>query len=273
MNGVSTPGRAPSISSPVPVAPAPPGSMGPPSRPAEKPTDAADLTDVLAQSGIDVKEEEAYLTQSYSAPQVAPRPQHPGLNTSFTSAPSTPGTASAGGSFDLSQGRLPATQEQQVYPPYSDNAPYNQPTFEETRAARRSQFHLQEPFLFTKVLEQKMQTRVYELGVRLPTDGLYHPMPGSRQPIEVTGPDGSSSVRRGQTIINQEGAPLVDIMSLMSLCCEERLRGIVEYSASLAKSRRAHSHGVVPMEWKDLAAPVPSSPAAEGSSKRNAPLT
>jgi hypothetical protein len=273
MNGISTPGRGPVVASPVPVAPAPPGSMGPPSRPAEKPTDAADLTDVLAQSGIDVKEEEAYLTQSYSAPQVTPRPQPPGLNTSFTSTPSTPGTASAGGSFDLSQGRLPATQEQQVYPPYSDNAPYNQPTFEETRAARRSQFHLQEPFLFTKVLEQKMQTRVYELGVRLPTEGLYHPMPGSRQPIEVTGPDGSSSVRRGHTIINQEGAPLVDIMSLMSLCCEERLRGIVEYSASLSKSRRAHSHGVVPLEWKDLAAPAPSSSAAEGSSKRNAPCT
>lgn len=271
MNGVSTPGRAPVVASPVPVAPAPPGSMGPPSRPAEKPTDAADLTDVLAQSGIDVKEEEAYLTQSYSAPQVVPRPQPPGLNTSFTSTPSTPGTASAGNSFDLSQGRLPATQEQQVYPPYSDNAPYNQPTYEETRAARRAQFHLQEPFLFTKVLEQKMQTRVYELGVRLPTDGLYHPMPGSRQPIEVTGPDGSSSVRRGQTIINQEGAPLVDIMSLMSLCCEERLRGIVEYSASLSKSRRAHSHGVVPLEWKDLAAPAPSSPAAEGASKRKVP--
>lgn len=255
VNGMSTPVHLQSAT-PIPlapVAPAPPGSMGPPSRPADKPTDASDLSDVLAQSGIDVKEEEAYLTQSYAAPVVAPRPQPPGLNTSFVSAPSTPGTASANVSFDLSQGRPPATQEQQIVPAYSEDAPYNQPTYEETQAARRSQYHLQEPFLLTKVLEQKMQKRAYELGVRLPTEGLYHPMPGSRQPIEVTGPDGSSIVRRGHTIINQEGAPLVDILSLLSLCCEERLRGVVEYSAGLSKSRRLHSHGAVPTEWQDLA--------------------
>ncbi|OKL56046.1 hypothetical protein UA08_08736 [Talaromyces atroroseus] len=271
VNAFSTPSPLPSATSvsvpnmsPVSIAPAahvapappppPPGSMGPPSRPAEKPTDAADLSDVLAQSGIDVREEEAYLTQSYAAPQTVQRPPLAGPSTSFASTPSTPGTASANASFDMSQGRLPPTQEQQAVPPYSEDAPYNQPTYEETRAARRSQYHLQDPFLLTKVLEQKMQKRAYELGVRLPTEGLYHPMPGSRQPIEVTGPDGSSIVRRGHTIINQEGAPLVDIISLMSLCCEERLRGVVEYSASLSKSRRLHSHGVVPAEWQDLTA-------------------
>lgn len=282
VNGVSTPGPL-HISSPVPLssavpvsnmapmasmaptptpapAPAPPGSMGPPSRPAEKPTDAADLSDVLAQSGIDVREEEAFLTQSYAAPQPAPRPQLAGVNTSFASAPSTPGTASANASFDMSQGRPPPTQEQ-VVPAYSEDAPYNQPTYEETRAARRSQYHLQDPFLLTKVLEQKMQKRAYDLGVRIPTEGLFHPVPGSRQPIEVTGPDGSSIVRRGHTIINQEGAPLVDIISLLSLCCEERLRGVVEYSASLSKSRRLHSHGIVPKEWKGLATSTSNSGA------------
>lgn len=270
---VSTPNMLPLSVAPTPTptlapAPAPPGSMGPPSRPAEKPTDAADLSDVLAQSGIDVREEEAYLTQSYVAPQVAPRPQLAGPSTSFSSAPPTPGTASANVSFDMSQGRPPATQEQQVVPPYSEDAPYNQPTYEETRAARRSQYHLQDPFLLTKVLEQRMQKRAYELGVRLPTEGLYHPMPGSRQPIEVTGPDGSSIVRRGHTIINQEGAPLVDIISLMSLCCEERLRGVIEYSAGLSKSRRQHSHGAVPEEWKGLAsAPTSSAVGTDPSSK------
>ncbi|KAH8699170.1 hypothetical protein BGW36DRAFT_396734 [Talaromyces proteolyticus] len=275
MNGVSTPGpvQTPVLApvpgaSPTPIVPAPLGTMGPPSRPAEKPTDAADLTDVLAQSGIDVKEEEAYLTQSYSAPQAAPRSQPPGLNTSFVSNPSTPGTTSAGASFDMSQSRITPTQEQQVYPPYSEDAPYNQPTYEETRAARRAQYHLQEPFLFTKVLEQKIQKRGFELGVRVPTEGLFHPMPGSRQPIEVTGPDGSSTVRRGHTIVNQEGAPFVDIISLMSLCCEERLRGVIEYSASLAKSRRAHSHGIVPVEWKDLAATDSNPVVTEATLKR-----
>lgn len=264
VNGLSAPVHHASPS-PVPVAPAaapaPPGSMGPPSRPADKPTDASDLSDVLAQSGIDVKEEEAYLTQSYAAPVVAPRPQALGLTTSFISTPPTPGTGPVpvSTSFDLKQ---PPIQEQKVVPAYSEDAPYNQPTYEETQAARRAQYHLQEPFLFTKVLEQKMHKKAYELGVRLPQDGLFHPMPGSRQPIEVTGPDGSSIVRRGHTIINQEGAPLVDILSLMSLCCEERLRGVIEYSATLSKSRRLHSQGVVPTEWQDLAVTSPKAPEA-----------
>ena len=42
--------------------------MGPPSRPNDKPTDVADLSDVLAGSGVDLREEEAALmraTQKY----------------------------------------------------------------------------------------------------------------------------------------------------------------------------------------------------------------
>lgn len=105
----------------------------------------------------------------------------------------------------------------------------------------------------TKILEQRLQKRGFELGVRIPSEGLFHPVPGRPQPIEVTGPDGSSVVRTGQTILNQEGAPLVDILNLMSISCEERLRTVIDYSSTLAKSRRAHSHGAVPIEYEDLA--------------------
>jgi hypothetical protein len=285
INGMaSTPGRPPSVTS-GPAAPAP-GSMGPPSRPVEKATDAAELTDVLASSGIDVKEEEAYLTHSYAPPgaqgQQPQRPQPLALNTSFTSQVSTPGTASAGGSFDLSQAKFPSTQES-IYtadPASQPTAPFkdpNEPTREDTQAARRAQFHLQDPFLLTKVLEQKLQKRGFELGVRIPTEGLFHPVPGRPQPIEVTGPDGSSTVRKGHAIINQEGAPLVDILSLMSLCCEDRLRMVVEYASSLSKSRRLHSQGNVPTEWKDIAVaatPEPETAATPKtpSLKRNAYL-
>ncbi|KAE8355959.1 hypothetical protein BDV28DRAFT_11553 [Aspergillus coremiiformis] len=248
-------------------APPPPGTMGPPSRPVEKATDAAELTDVLASSGIDVREEEAFLTSSYSAPgvqaQQPPRPQlpplpqqtQPPLNTSFTSQAST---VSSQPSFtEASPYKSPATQESfYSEPPASTHTPFkdpNEPTREDTDAARRAQYHLQEPFLLTKILEQKLQRRGFELGVRIPAEGLFHPVPGRPQPIEVTGPDGSSVVRTGQTILNQEGAPLVDILNLMSISCEERLRGVIDYSSTLARSRRAHSHGVVPVEWKDMA--------------------
>lgn len=248
-------------------APAPPGTMGPPSRPVDKTTDAAELTDVLASSGIDVREEEAFLTQSFSGqnaqaqpPQRGPQTQYPPpINTSFTSQGSTPGTPSASASFgDLPQIKPAVTHESftdqssQAYTPFKDP---NEPTREDTIAARRAQYHIQEPFLITKLLEQKLQKRGFDLGVRIPSEGLFHPVPGRPQPIEVTGPDGSSVVRTGQTILNQEGAPLVDILNLLSISTEERFRGIIDYASTLARSRRAHSHGVVPSEWKDVAKP------------------
>lgn len=261
-------GYAPTTAPPPP--PPPPGTMGPPSRPTDRATDAAELTDVLASSGIDVREEEAYLTSSYSAPgaqvQHPPRAAQahlPALNTSFTSQSSAGATGSAGGSFTTDPSFLrPAPTQESMYtePSSQPSVPFkdpNEPTREDTLAARRAQYHLQEPFLLTKVLEHKLQKRGSELGVRIPSEGLYHPMPGRSQPIEATGPDGSSVVRTGQTIINQEGAPLVDILNLLSLSCEDRLRSVVEYSSTLARSRRAHSHGVVPIEWRDLAQQSP----------------
>lgn len=255
----------------TPAPPPPPGTMGPPSRPVEKATDAAELTDVLASSGIDVREEEAFLTSSYSAPgvqaqqplrlqQPPPPQQQPqlALNTSFASQASTTGTISTTPSFSEPSQFKPQTTQDSFYtePASQPPAPFkdpNEPTREDTEAARRAQYHLQEPFLLTKVLEQRLQRRGFELGVRIPAEGLFHPVPGRPQPIEVTGPDGSSIVRTGKTILNQEGAPLVDILNLMSIACEERLRTVVDYSSTLARSRRAHSHGKVPIEWKDLA--------------------
>jgi hypothetical protein len=257
-------------------APAPPGLMGPPSRPAEKATDAAELTDVLASSGIDVKEEEAYLTHIYTPPapvgQQQQRQPPPPLNTSFTSQASTQGPVSASTNFEISPPKLSGTQET-IYSTEPASQPSrgfkdpNEPTREDTQAARRAQYHLQDPFLLTKALEQRLQKRGFELGVRIPSEGLFHPVVGRLQPIEVTGPDGSSIVRRGQTFLNQEGAPLVDILTLMSLCCEERIRTVIEYASTLAKSRRLHSHGVVPAEWKDIASPINLEPENRVSPK------
>ena len=155
------------------------------------------------------------VTQLRGPQQPLPQQQpQPPLNTSFTSQASTVSTQP---SFtEPSPYKPPATQESfYSEPPAAAPAPFkdpNEPTREDTEAARRAQYHLQEPFLLTKVLEQKLQRRGFELGVRIPAEGLFHPVPGRPQPIEVTGPDGSSVVRTGQTILNQEGAPLVDIL-------------------------------------------------------------
>lgn len=266
MNGATVDGLANSAASPqpqIPLPPPPPGVMGPPSRPpAEKAIDAAELTDVLASAGVDVKEEEAFLTSGYSTsgvqPQVLIRAQQPpAANISFASQASSGGTVSAVTSFaECSPLKTSNAQESFYEFPFQERAPFkniNESTREDTQAARRAQYHLQEPFLLTKVLEQRLQRRGFELGVRIPSEGLFNPVPGKSQPIEVTGPDGSSVVRTGHAILNQDGAPLVDILNLMSISCEERLRTVIDYSSTLARSRRAHSHGIVPTEWKDLA--------------------
>lgn len=279
MNGGATPAPAP----------APAGTMGPPSRPAEKATDAAELTDVLASSGIDVKEEEAFLTNTYPGPgvqaQQPPRPQQQQqyqqqqqqqapVNLSFTSQASTTGTTSTPPSFgDPSMAKATTQDSFYTEPSSQSQTPFRDiSTREDSEAARRAQYHLQEPFLLTKLLEQKLQRRGFELGVRIPAEGLFHPVPGRPQPIEVTGPDGSSVVRTGKTILNQDGAPLVDILNLVSICCEERMRNVVDYSSSLAKSRRAHSHGAVPIEWQDLARSTPGPTANKTGSPKSTPM-
>lgn len=243
-------------------APQPQGAMGPPSRPADKATDAAELTDVLASSGIDVREEEAFLTNSYRPgvqAQQAQQAQQLPPNLSFASQTSTIGTTSATPSFtDPSQVKPSSQGSFYTEPSTQPLAPFRDPNESiraDSEAARRAQHHIQDPFLLTKVLEQKLQKRGVDLGVRIPSEGLFHPVPGRPQPIEVTGPDGSSIVRTGQTILNQEGAPLVDILNLMSISCEERLRNVLDYSSTLARTRRAYSHGGVPVEWEDLAKP------------------
>lgn len=45
------------------------GSMGPPSRPNDKPTDMNELSDVLLGSGVDLREEEAALMNRRNATQ------------------------------------------------------------------------------------------------------------------------------------------------------------------------------------------------------------
>lgn len=259
--------------------------MGPPSRPVDKATDAAELTDVLASSGIDVKEEEAYLTNAYSTttqPGAAPQ----AARTSATVPPTyTPGTG-VGGAQSSVTGTTEGYPASQPYgtdtryayqsqpgtpaPQQSGDAAQQPPTAEaladekrreDTLAARRSQYHLHNPFLQAQLIKDKIESRASELGVSWPSQGVYSATStsgGSTRPppIEVVGPDGSSVVKTGGTYM-QYDAPLVDILSLVSLACEERIRGVVEQASALARNRRANSHGIVAEPWKATAAPGP----------------
>ncbi len=62
--------------------------MGPPSKPVvERATDTAALTDVIAQSGIDIKDEEKYLTAAYSQEQDKSQAQSESFISQFVERP------------------------------------------------------------------------------------------------------------------------------------------------------------------------------------------
>ncbi|KAI1972068.1 hypothetical protein LOZ51_005240 [Ophidiomyces ophidiicola] len=261
VNGVSANGMAASATLNTP---APPGSMGPPSRPVDtKPTDAAELTDVLASSGIDVREEEAFLTSGYAAAAITTsQPARLLINpsTSFTSIQSAGSTVSPGNSFSdpaVKPSSYPTSTIPATLQPTLQQSPEeldaDTKLREDTIASRRDQYHLQASFLQTAPLGEKLQKRGAELGVRMPSAGFFRPFPNRPvAPIEIVGPDGHSVVRTGKPVLTTD-APLGDIIALVSLACEERVRSVVEHSAVLAKNRKAYSHGNVPPEWNDLA--------------------
>ena len=85
------------------------------------------------------------------------------------------------------------------------------------------------------------------------------------QRLLVHGPDKNETLKvvKGESLLNSEG-PYVEILTLLSLAVEERMRGIVEDAATLAKGRRVGSHGIVPVELTDLATGEGATETANG---------
>ena len=277
-NNYNTMNRPPSQQYPPPPQPAASsqpaatGNMGPPSRPAaDKPTDINELGDVLAGSGVDLREEEAALL-AYGRPGQQ-RQDQPYGGSSFNS-------------FGPSHS-IPATNF------YSSNVPgdrssfygagtFNQPaepyrSAEEIAAASRKKalrreaeiksYHLNDPFLSGGGLSNRFLRQAQMMQVNVSNKGLLSNV--SRQNIPqqliVHGPDKNEVLKvvKGESLLNTDG-PYVEILSLISLATEERLRGLVEDAATLAKGRRVGSHGIVPVELADLATGEGASETANG---------
>lgn len=275
----------------APAAPAPsgppaaaPGSMAPPPR--DRPTDVADLNDVLASSGIDVRDEEAYLTQGYGQPAPAPAPpphQPPRLQTAFNNSfasQASAGTLTPGSSFQQTtfQAYTPSSAHGAAPPRPPLPAPQRSAEEiaadlerrEDTYMSRRAAYHLQKPYLQTRPVENRLSFLSNDRGVKLPTMGVFRPVPDNPQgqgqssssmTVEVVGPDNSTKLSTGATLLNYN-ATLGDIISLLSLACQDRFRGVVDYAATMAKNRQVSSQGI-PNEWADLAVVKEAAAATE----------
>ncbi|KAL8823661.1 MAG: hypothetical protein Q9191_005659 [Dirinaria sp. TL-2023a] len=245
--------------------------MGPPSRPSDKPTDLNELSDVLQGSGIDLREEEAAMLRPHAAPQ---QPYHH-QDTSFSSHFSN--------SFNSSGSGSPTTSSfpRNDFNVYSHNAPgdrksfygagtFNQPPVpyqsteerakqELERADRRRaetlQYHLNHPFLYTGPLQKRIDKHANSHHLQKITYGHYVVKKGAQpKTMNVAGPDGHEKLvlLDGQDLITND-SNWVELLTLLSLATQERIRGFLEDAAALAKSRSIASNGIVPGELQDLA--------------------
>ncbi|KAH7109625.1 hypothetical protein B0J11DRAFT_448927 [Dendryphion nanum] len=256
----------PPFHQPQPYSQAPPSSMPPPKVPASKTQDNAELekanprdmdvnniSDVLTGSGIDLRAEEDNLLHTFSSQR---------YGNSFNSQVSG-STISPHGSFNNWQGAGGAGA-------FQGTGPLSQPMTKEQQEEELVQKHavaarayseiasapLADPFLHATLIRHRVTARAYEFGLKLNLEGLFDKIPDTPQNVTrtaINGSDGESiSALQADSLLNQN-APFVEILSLISLATEERIRTLMDDSYALSQGRQQTSHGVVTPNLADIA--------------------
>lgn len=220
-----------------------------------------ELSDVLVGSGIDLKEEEAALLGRFNLPSQR-QAAAPIFGTSAnTGAPSgytnfNPLSQSVTGDRSSPYGATTFSQQAAGHQPTEDSA-----ESEQKRAIRRRaekiQHHANDPFLMTAWVQQRLWHAVKKEGIARSNPGMAKFAHHASGMNDISNPgldmNGLLSTSKGQDSFSHD-APLMEFFTLISLAAKERLRGLVEEAATLAKGRRMGSHGVVPLEFTELAA-------------------
>ncbi|KAF1995704.1 hypothetical protein P154DRAFT_610117 [Amniculicola lignicola CBS 123094] len=248
---------------PNPNARPPPNSMPPPKQPASKMQDNTELekasakdydvsnvSDVLWGTGVDLREEEEAMLET-----IGKRKDE----TSFNSQSSNTVSPNASFNWNLNshgayQGtgglQQPMTVEQQ-------QAELVRKHEQAARAlAEVSQAPLQDPFLKAGVVRQKMMNRAAEFGVSVNIHGLFDKIPNAPANVtrtsfgdRVTGD--SIDALEADSILNRD-APFVEVLSLICLAAEERVRTIIEDAFGLAQTRQNTADGIVDPAFADF---------------------
>jgi hypothetical protein len=116
---------------------------------------------------------------------------------------------------------------------------------------------LTDPFLAANVLRHRIAKRAYETGIQVNVDGLFDKIP-EKQPRDSTrtaqaGANGEQIVGLEAASLLNQTAPLVEILSLLTLAAEDRIRTLVEDAYALSRGRQHTSHGVIPPQLVDIA--------------------
>jgi hypothetical protein len=248
--------------------PHPQGSMPPPKVPFSKMQDTGELekanakdldvnniSDVLTGSGIDIRAEEEAMLHTVGSRN---------FGASFNSQ-ATGSTLSPHGSFNQ-------WGQQTGHGAYQGTGSVSQPVTQEQleeelmqkhqRAARAanesSTLHLADPFLYAAALRQRIAKRAYEHGISVNLEGLFDKIPehspSNVSRTTVTGSNGESIVGLQATSLLNQNAPLVELLSYISLAAQERMRTVVEDAFALAQGRRNTADGTVHPNLLDIVA-------------------
>lgn len=240
--------------------------MPPPKVPASKTQDTGELekanprdmdvnniSDVLTGSGIDIRAEEENLLHTFrTQPYNSFNSQASGSTVSPHGSFGNWQGAGASGAFQgsgaLSQ---PMTKEQQEAELIQKHAVAAR-AYNEVAAAP-----LTDPFLHATLIRQRVTTRAYEYGLKLNLEGLFDKIPDTpnnvtRTVINSSEGDETISALQADSLLNQN-APFVDILSLVSLAAEERIRTLIDDSYTFTQNRQQNSHGVVTPDFADIA--------------------
>lgn len=238
--------------------------MGPPQKPAERPTKdyEYDVTDSLAGTGIDLRAEEQYMAELYSnALETISE-----ARTGFAHYP--PGTKSTFyGAGPANQPAQPTELSQQQYAAQAAEQAWQDSAMR--LAVQRTQ-EISDPFLLVALLHRRAEkvAREHHLGLNLELKNNAHTMGKMKLPEnfatpKVTiktqpGPDGTLVETSGSFIPHD--AYLVDQLALMSIATKQRIRELVEDANIIARTRQKTSHGDIPPEWTAAAAPLNAEP-------------
>ncbi|KAL9623001.1 MAG: hypothetical protein Q9160_002719 [Pyrenula sp. 1 TL-2023] len=252
--------------------PAPPGSMGPPSRPPEKELDLGHSFDeAIAGTGVNLEEEQANLMNSSQSRE----PSHGQF--SFGAHHANAGT-DLGTNNIFSSNRIDGLPDiNSSADPFGGSDQDLAEIQEDWRAGSRRQHHLTDLFLEGQTLENKISSIAYEQKLKTVKDGLFYATQGRPpQRTQVEAPDGSTEViDKGQTILDSNrGSTLIPLMTLVSLACKMRVTGLVDRASRLAYERKNFSMGRVPLDWHNIAAiegnpPANSTTAAASTEARS----
>jgi hypothetical protein len=138
------------------------------------------------------------------------------------------------------------------------------------RTQAQKQYEMQDPFLHGRLVWTKLEKEANNQSCKIPAQGQPSAQPNSRDRHTVGPQDGTRIAAVTETLAIQSDSMVLDAITLISLAAKERLRALVEDAATIARGRRTTSHGVVALEFKDIATGLGK--ATETTPSRENPL-